>query len=208
MRFLAPALVLAALPLPAWAGGIGVIGNYGMHGDTVYPYYMKDNGDFEQCDPQHQMNGNFGGGIEVVLGDRDNKILGIFRGYYIQDAAQRAPRAGGECKQPVFDDGTQPDGLTYAIRETGRDVGVINAGLQFGVLGDPNNIQLTIVNTYGAGLYTNDLTEFATVELGVGGTWMAERRVQVHASVTGGLRYRKSFYPTGNAYAGVRYLFD
>jgi hypothetical protein len=85
---------------------------------------------------------------------------------------------------------------------------VINAGLQFGVVGDPDNIQLTIVNTYGAGLFTNDLSEFASAELGVGGTWMVERHVQVHASVVGGIRYRKHFDPMANAYAGVRYLFD
>ncbi|MES2640171.1 MAG: hypothetical protein V4850_11830 [Myxococcota bacterium] len=192
MRPIIPLALLALAPSTALAGGIGLVTTAGLHGDRVYSYEEDVNGVATQMDPEDQLNPNFGGGLEIVLGDKDLKIMGIFRGYYLQDSAQQDPKNG-----PIFN-----------VRDVPRDLGVISAGLQWGILGDPGAIQLTIVGTLGAGVFTSDFTGYALGEAGVGGTWMAARRVQLAASVTGGARYRKRFYPTTNAYLGVRYLFD
>ncbi|MFN7144065.1 MAG: hypothetical protein ACK4YP_09830 [Myxococcota bacterium] len=193
MRPILPLAALAlAAPFPAFAGGIGIVTTAGIHGDRVYSYDVNVNGVATQAEPENQLNPNYGAGVEVILGDKDLKVAGIFRGYYLQDSPQREPE-----NAPVFN-----------IRDVPRDLGIVTAGLQWGIVGDPGNIQLTAVGTLGAGVFTADLSGYVTGEAGVGGTWMAARRVQVAASVAGGARYAKRFYPTVNAYAGVRYLFD
>lgn len=173
----------------AEAGGIGLIGTGGMHADRVYGY----NGDV-QAKPEEQMNANYGTGLELTLGDRDNRISGIFRFYWLEDGPQSPPKNG--------------DGVNYAIRTGTRDVGMFAGGLQWGLVGDPTRIQLTAVTLVGSGFLTNDFTEFAIGEAGIGGTFNATRHLQVFAEATGGIRYRKRVFPTVNGTLGVRYLFD
>lgn len=185
------ALCLTAAPLPALAGGLGLFGTAGGHADRVYGYTLEANGEYTQDAPVTQFNANYGGGIELVLGDKDDKVSGVFRGFYIADAPQTA-----------LDTDVSP------VRTDGRNIGVATAGLQWGVLGDPGDKQMIVVFNAGAGIVTADLTEFLLVEAGVGGTWMVDRRVQLVGTLTGGTRYRKRFLPTGNATVGVRYLFD
>lgn len=194
MRPLLACLAFLALlaPASARAGGFGILTTAGSHGDRVYGYSLDAAGDYQQETPEDQQNANFGGGFEVILGDKDNRILGIFRGYYLQDAAQRPPA----------------EGEVSVVRETSRDIGVITAGLQWGIIGDPTGLQLVAVANLGSGVFTTDFSEYLLGEAGVGGTWMTGRRIQVAATLTGGSRYRKRFYPTANAYVGVRYLFD
>ncbi len=192
MRPILPLALLALAPLPAFAGGFGVVTTAGIHGDRVYSYDVDVNGVATQADPENQINPNYGAGLEVVLGDKDLKVAGIFRGFYLQDSPLQEPKNGD----------------TFNVRSVPRDLGIVTAGLQWGVLGDPGNLQMTVIGTIGAGVFTADMTGYVTGEAGVGGTWMAARRVQVAASVAGGTRYYKRFYPTVNAYAGVRYLFD
>lgn len=191
----ASALVVGALlwSPTAEAGGLGIVTTAGVHADRVYSYDCDEaTGLCDQNKPETQMNANPGVGLELILGDKDNKVLGIFRAYWLGDAPQSAPKAGGETP----------------YREEWRSIGVINGGLQFGLLGDPENVQLTAVGTIGSGFLTTDFTEYIVAEAGVGGSWMAGRKVQLAGSITGGTRYRKRFYPTANAYVGVRYLFD
>lgn len=195
MRPILPLLVLALAPFPAFAGGIGVVTTAGFHGDRVYSYQVDSVGQATQNDPQNQFNPNYGGGLEVILGDKDLKISGVFRGYYLQDSPQGEPTGG--------------DADTVSnVRSVPRDLGMMTAGLQFGVLGDPGALQLTVVGNIGAAVFTSDLTGEVMGEAGVGGTWMAARRIQAAASITGGVRYHKRIYPTTNAFLGVRYLFD
>jgi len=195
VRLLGTAL-LALLGLtaasPAYAGGIGVLGTGGLHGDRVYGYSANDAGTLKQDDPETQLNGNYGGGLELTLGDRDNRIVGVFRFFYLQDAAQSAPKVGE----------------VYAVRESTRDLGMFTGGLQWGLVGDPTRMQLTAVTLLGSGFLTGDFTEFALAEGGIGGTFNPNRHMQVFAEVTGGIRYRKRVEPTFNGTAGVRYLFD
>jgi hypothetical protein len=192
MRPLILSAVLALAPLPALAGGLGIVTTAGAHGDRVYSYEEDVNGETTEKPPEDQINANYGAGLELVLGDKDNKVSGIFRGFYLQDAPQQDPKNG-----PIFN-----------IRDVPRDLGIVSAGVQWGILGDPGTIQMTILGTIGAGVFTSDLTGYAFSEAGVGGTWMAARRVQLAASANGGIRYRKRVYPTVTGYLGVRYLFD
>ena len=191
---LAVLIAFLALPAPAFAGGIGLVTSAGGHSDRVWSYDVD-----EQLPVENQLNANYGGGLEIILGDRDNKILGIFRGYYILDSPEHAPTRPDEVAKEDY---------VYSFREEPRGIGLINAGIQWGIAGEPSGLQFTVVSTLGAGIFTDDLTEFLTAEVGPGATWMAARQVQLALSVTGGVRYRKHFYPQGNAYLGVRYLFD
>mgnify|MGYP003335285142 CR=1 FL=1 len=186
------ALLLLAAPAPALAGGIGLVTTAGIHTDRVYSYTTDDTGDAVQLDPETQINPNYGAGLEFILGDKDLKIAGVFRGYYLQDSPQSDPKSGE----------------IYNVRSIPRDLGLITAGLQFGAIGDPTGLQGNIIGNIGAAVFTSDLTGYVTAEAGVGGTWMAARRMQLALSVTGGVRYYKRITPTGNGYLGVRYLFD
>ncbi len=186
------ALLLLASPASALAGGVGLVGTAGAHGDRVYSYTEDVNGVATQETPEDQFNPNFGTGLEIILGDKDLKVAGVFRGYYLQDAPQQTPSSG----------------TIWNVRRVPRDLGMVSAGLQWGVLGDPGALQLTVVANMGAAVFTDDLAGYVTADAGGGGTWMASRHLQVAASVTGGARYHKRFFPAANAYLGVRYLFD
>ena len=191
--FLAAALLSSTT---AQAGGIGLLGTAGIHGDRVYYYKENSIGEFEQQAPLDQINPNLGGGIELVIGDKDYTINGTFRFYFLQDAPLQAPESG--C-----------DGETICnIRTTARDIGMIDAGLHFGILGEPERLQLVIIGMIGAGFMTLDNPEFIQTQVGVGGTYTIARHVQFHAEAVGGARYRKSFGPAVTGSAGVRYLFD
>lgn len=196
------------IPAPALAGGVGIIGTGGAHSDHLYYYSSElqtietDAGPEEQTiytqKPMYsQVNPNFGGGLELILGDRDDKILGMFRIYYLQDTAQRAAGLLAE-----------PNDYTYNLRSIPRDLGVITGGLQWGLVGDPKGLQLNLLTNLGAGFFTDDFTEFVLAEAGLGGSYMVNRHLQLHADLTGGLRFRKGFYHTENFYLGARWLFD
>lgn len=190
-------LVAAALSTSsAEAGGFGVLGTAGIHSDRVYYYKENAIGDFEQQAPFDQLNPNLGGGLELIIGDKDYKINGMFRFYFLQDAPLQSPES--------VDSGT----ITYNIRDTARDIGMIDAGLHFGLIGEPERLQFLVIGLIGAGFMTTDQTEFVQAQAGVGGTYTMARHVQFHAEVVGGTRYRKSFSPTFTGSAGVRYLFD
>jgi len=187
-------LALLLTTSSALAGGIGVIGTGGFHGDRVYYYKQNSIGETEQQPPLDEFNPNGGGGLEFVLGDKDYKINGFFRLYYLADMPVVAPT------------GTD---IIYNLRtESIRDLGVADVGLQFGVLGEPEAMQMCVIGLIGTGLMTTDQTEFFEAEAGVGGTYTFARHFQAHAEVVGGVRYRKRIYPNANVTAGLRYLFD
>ena len=188
--FLFPALLLATDP--ALAGGIGIIGTGGVHADRVYGYEELANGDFDQQDPETQFNPHGGGGLEILLGDRDNRVMGVFRGYYVVDGPQSAPAAGS----------------IYAIRDTSRGIGMATAGLQWTVWGEPDALAAIVTGNAGAGIFTDDRTEFLDLAVGGGMTKMLTTELQLQGNVTVGARYRKRFFAEAGATVGVRYLFD
>jgi hypothetical protein len=186
------ALLLSASS--ALAGGVGIIGTGGLHGDRLYYYKENSIGEFAQQDPLDELNPNVGGGLEFILGDKDYKINGFFRLYYLGDFPVVAPEG---------------DNLTYNLRtDSMRDLGVGDVGLQFGVFGEPDRFQLVVVGLVGSAVMTKDQTEFFEAQAGIGGTYTFARHIQAHAEIDGGVRYRKRIYPTANFTAGVRYLFD
>ena len=97
MRFAAAAFALT-LAAPAQAGGVGLLLNGGAHSENVY-FYSSQNADgveYSNLNDYEQFQlveyiPNYGGGVELLLGDRDQRILGSFRVYYNQDAPQADP---------------------------------------------------------------------------------------------------------------------
>jgi hypothetical protein len=192
--FLAAGLFLVALAsTPARAGGIGVIGTGGM--TTTRAYYYNAEG---AQGVDHQTRPQAGFGMEGLLGDRDDKILGVLRLYWLRETPPETPDTQG------VSNAIHPD---YDALDP-RDVGIAQIGIQWGLLGDPNGVQLVLNTLAGTGFLTEDSTEFGLAEAGVGGTWAANESVQVFASVADTLRMRKIVDYGPAAYAGVRYLFD
>jgi hypothetical protein len=194
-------LLLGATSLqaaPAMAGGLGLLGTSGFHQARVYYY--------DELDRQYlnrQVRPNNGFGLEVVLGDKDDKLLGVARSFFVVDSSAVAP-PDPQCENPVY---AVPDGPLY--------VGTATVGLHWGVLGDPTGFQAHIASNVGAAVITVDSAtgeganlEYLLAEAGVGAHYQFARNMQVYADVDFALRYRKNFSPGGNAYLGVRYLFD
>jgi hypothetical protein len=192
-----PVLCLLASPVlfatPAQAGGLGVIANGGLHEELVY--YYTDLGN-QGLDVQHKPN--YGGGLEVLMGDRDARVQGAARLYYMADVPQEAPDVG---KLDI------PD-TNYAFRDVTRNIGVVTTGVYWGILGDPEKLELNLNTFIGAGTFTVDNSEFILGEAGVGGKYALNDHFQVFANVAAAVRYRKGFFGSGNSYLGVRYLFD
>lgn len=187
------ALLLAASP--ALAGGFGLLAGGGIHGDRVYYYQENSIGETEQMPPVDQINPNAGGGVELILGDKDYKINGFLRLYFMGDAPVQAP--------------ADAEKYTFNLRtEEWRNLGIADAGLQFGVLGEPDAFQMAIIALVGSAIMTVDQTEFFHAQAGLGFTYTFARRFQAHAEIDGGVRYRKRLYPTANFVGGLRYLFD
>ena len=85
---------------------------------------------------------------------------------------------------------------------------VAEIGVQWGLLGDPDGLQLTLTTLVGSGFLTSDSTEFAMADVGAGFTWSAAESIQLYANVAMTARHRKILTYGPAAYAGVRYLFD
>ena len=175
---------------PAHAGGFGIITTGGIHTDRVY-YYADD---LQYLNRQSRPN--MGGGLELILGDRDDKVQGFVRGYYIQDAPQVAPASADEL------------GATYSIREEAREIGMVSTGVQWTVYGDPMGFSAYLTSVMGSGIATTDNLEFLLLEGGAGASYHIDKKIAVFGEVAAGARFRKVFYQNHNAYVGVRYLFD
>jgi len=172
------------------AGGFGIITNGGIHTDRVY-YYADD---LQYLNRQNNLN--MGAGLELILGDRDDKVQGFVRGYYIQDAPQVAPASADAID------------ATYSIRDEAREIGMVTTGVQWTVYGDPMGFSLYLTSVMGSGIATADTLEFMLLEGGFGGSYHLDKKFALFAEVAAGTRFRKVFYQNHNAYAGIRYLFD
>ncbi len=185
----------------AYAGGIGLIGAGGLHQDRVYSYQMDaESGDISQAPVDVQYNPSFGGGIELMLGDRDNKVLGVVRGYYYGDAPQSVP--AGDT------------GVGNSARQSLRHVAMVTGGMQYTLVGDPQAFQLVLIGSLGTSFLELDPSEevdlrpYAVAEAGPGITLFLTDSIQLAASTGFGVRYSKRPYFTGTGYVGLRYLFD
>jgi hypothetical protein len=182
------ATVFPTLVSPAQAGGIGVLATGGVHQEAVYFY--DDNGD-QFLQKQYQSNYGYGG--MAILGDRDDRILGVMKFYYQADAPPSADVGVADA--------------TLAVRTETRQLGIATAGIQWGLLGDPNGFIFGAVTHFGAGVVTVDNTEFMVIEAGPAAHYTFGT-MQVFAEATAQARYRKGLSYGGCGYVGVRYLFD
>jgi hypothetical protein len=181
----------------AFAGGFGLMGLGGVHTDTVYFYDSSNN--MAQI-RQTQTLPQYGVGGEFLLGDRDDRIIGVFRGYWMQDAPQQDP---AERTKTVA-----PENVVAAVRTEPKNIGAASFGVQWGLWGDPEKLMVTGITAVGSGFLTTDHTEFMMLQLGGGATYAFRPDMQVFADVNYTGRYRKNFSNGVTAYAGVRYLFD
>lgn len=194
-------LLLCSLALlgstTAWAGGLGIVGTSGIHADPVYFYDSAD--DFKQYRLSETIVG-YGAGIEGILGDRDDRVMGIFRFFWNQETPERDP-AG-------ITDLVAPGDVVAAWREEPRNVGWATVGIQWGFWGDPDGFQLTANGAVGSAFLTSNHSEFLSAELGPGVSYTFGRSFQAFGDVVYQVRYRKRFAHGPRAYAGVRVLFD
>ena len=177
----------------AHAGAIGTITNAGFHQERAY-YYDRQGKQFIE----NQMRLNKGIGIETLVGDKDEKVQGILRFMWMQDTQPKAPDTDGVllAESPDYD----------ALKA--KNVGVLGLGGQWGVLGDPMDMQLVVTSLVGSGFITTDNTEYVLVEVGVGGTYNLSPTIQATANLATTMRNRKHISFGPNMYMGIRYLFD
>lgn len=211
MRLAVAALTLL-LSATAQAGGIGVLVHGGAHSERMWFHSNAsepdDNGDVAKLtDPDQfekfemvQTLPQMGGGLELILGDRDDKITGVFRVTYMQDAPQADPAE--------LTDEVDAEYVVSAYRDTPRHVGVGVVGLNFGILGRPDSFQAGLTAHVGTGFLTNDHTEFLVFDAGPSFSYKFTRQMQAFGDLTYVARHRKGFSHGGQVIAGVRYLFD
>ena len=128
------ALFALTMATDALAGGLGVVATTSLHTETVYFYDGSTSPDPSQLQ-MNQTLPSYGTGLEFVLGDKDDRIVGIFRGYWMQDAAQRDPASLTKT--------VDPDDVIANYRDTPRNIGMGTVGLQIGFLGRPESFQAT-----------------------------------------------------------------
>ncbi len=212
MRFLsgsALAIMAAATSsTPAVAGGLGIDLIGGIHSETVH-FFDENGSKFTETQPTP----NTGFGIQAILGDRDDTLIGIMKlGFKMDSPASSDVTIPGDdfvgdaptqitarfgCEDPNAADVCGP-----------RNIGTVSAGLQWRVWGDPMGFQLSLLPSVGAGIVTQDSSEFLMVSFGPGAHYAINKALQVHAEVVYQARYRKSFSHGATLTTGVRWLFD
>ncbi len=189
--------LLSCLSTPAFAGGIGLMGQGGFRNQTVYFYDSSDN--MRQYSLSQAL-ANFGGGLELLIGDRDDRIIGTFKGYYVFESPERDP---GTLTSLV-----EPANVVANWREEPRHIGVIAVGLQVGIIGDPSDKQLVAVADIGSGFLTRDHTEYLQVQVGAGGTIALSREIFLFGQAQYHMRAFKGLTHGASVSVGARYLFD
>ncbi len=197
MRRLSAILFALAFTGSAQAGGIGIIGTGSVR---THPTYYYDTGAELQQYKLTQMIPGGGAGIEIILGDRDDKLVGLFRGYWLREAPEAHPR---DLNTPI-DSGD----VLANVREGVRDVGMAMVGLDWAFYGDPQTFTISGIGLIGSGFLTTDKTEYFQLELGPGVSWEFARRTRLTGNIAYQMRYRKNFDHGVSGYVGVRYMFD
>ena len=177
----------------AYAGAIGLQGTAGLHQDRAYYYSQTGEQGLD-----NQSRPNYGRGLETLVGDKDEKVQGVLKISWVQDAVVKRPDTGR----------TENAEFPAEHLQKKRNVGVLGLGIQWGVLGDPSGTQMNITSVVGSGFLTTDNTEFVLLEAGVGGTHNLSETVQLTGTLAATMRYRKGMSLGPNAYMGIRYLFD
>jgi hypothetical protein len=212
---------------PAWAGGIGLLVGGGARTEQIYYYtdsQVPEGGgpavaiDDPKLWPQYQLNtliGQGDGGLEVLLGDRDDKIVGVFRFYYQGELKEPDPKTMDISElDPAVPDA---ESVHAETRQVMQHNGVASVGLSWGIFGSPDTWQLGVSGQLGSGfLSTNSTTPtgettsptFLQANLGPTVTYKVARQVQLFSDLTYQLRYHKTVDHGANLMVGARYLFD
>jgi hypothetical protein len=206
------ALMVAA---PAYAGGLGIIGTVGARQDEVAfyssadtetfggdgdPIVYDDINDYERFSIT-QNRPFWGGGLELLLGDRDDMIQGSFRFYYQQDSPQLDPASLTSL--------VDPDYVVAAYQEDPRHVGVGVIGLNIGLVEVASDrLRIGAAAHIGAGFVTLDHTEYFLGSVGPEVTYKAARQVHIFADIVYQGRVRQVVTHSGGMYVGARYFFD
>jgi hypothetical protein len=184
----------------AVAGGIGVITTAGVHQENIYAYDQE----LVQY-PVTQLRPNLGAGVQGLLGDRDDRIMGYVKMYYMMDS----PQVDNDISAKVKAENEGVEGtLVYAVREAPRNVGVASVGVQWGLLPNADALQLTAISGIGAGALTIDSSEFILVELGAGAQYALTDQLYLHGELAYQGRYRKAIDHGAGVNIGVRFMFD
>lgn len=205
MRLFACLVALLA-PASALAGGIAPIVAGGFHTEKLYFY----GNNFDPATPEKplvytqydktQVIGNIGAGLELMLGDRDDLIQGVFRGYWSMDTPQLDP-----SKYGLVD----VDQLVGEYRKDPRHVGMGTVGINWGVLrAAQDKFKLGISLNVGAAFLTTDHAEFLLAQAGVNGGYQVSRQLEVFVNLDYAFRFRKTVSNGFLGTAGVRVLFD
>ena len=197
MRSVFFSLALLCTSNSALAGGVGIFSTGGLHEVNAY-YYRADGA--QGIDTQNRPNAGFG--AELLLGDKDDKMIGIMRGYWSKDAAPLEPSIPGLGE----------DGWTYeypaAHEAAATHMGILTMGAQAAVWGDPSGTQVVVNALAGSIFATTSNLESYVAEAGVGATYYINEQLHMFGNVAFTTRYRKQISLGENAYAGVRYMFD
>ena len=177
----------------ALAGGIGVFTQAGVHQGFAYYYDV-----YETQGIDSQFLPHYGIGIEGILGDRDDRLKGIFRISVNQD-------------QPLSDPDLPAEGDFYFPQESSkgsRNDGLISIGLQWGIWGEPTEFEVVATTLLTSGFWTVDSLEYFVVDLGAGATYSPQENLQFFGIASFSPRYRKQLAFGGQATLGARFLFD
>lgn len=207
MRF---ALLLAAATLasaPAHAGGIGILGHGGIHTERVFYYSNVSEGGSAIDEPQNyrqfsqtQVLPQFGGGLEFILGDRDDKIIGVFRAAYNMDVAQNDPKDSAK--------NVASESVVADFRSKANHVGIASMGLNWGILGKTDGFIAGFSAHVGSGFLTTDHNEFFQLMVGPSINYRLARQATLFVDVQYIMRVRKDLNHGAHGVAGVRYMFD
>ena len=191
---------MAMAPTAAQAGGVGFTMGGGFHQDQAY--YYRDDGSLTQGIDK-QRPGNYSIGGELLLGDRDDRVLGIVRGYVSHDATLKNPDPKALGEDPDY-------GYLFPDVEAkgGRNVGAFAVGMQWGLWGDPNGFQVICNSLIGSGFWTTDNLEYALFQVGGGVSYNINENVQLMGSLDATARFRKEFRFGSDVWVSARYLFD
>ncbi len=207
MRLVIGAALLLMPTSAAMAGGIGIIATGGVHSERFFYYSSRspegalynDPDDYDQF-ALNSLLPQGGGGLELVLGDRDDRIVGSFRLFY---NGELPPGDIANLQGEV-----DPADVVVNVRDEIRHLGFAMIGLSWGLVGDPGGFQLTAVGHVGTAFLTTDHTEHFAAQIGPGVAWRLTRQVQFAGDVQYQFRLQKRPSHAVIGTLGLRYLFD